>query len=47
MREFKLSNHLEGRLAEAKEAKNSKILLGMGFLLGFIPLGSLLNPLFY
>jgi len=46
MREFKLSNQLEKRLAKAKKAQNGKILLGVWSFLLFFTLGYL-YPVFY
>lgn len=46
MREFKLSNHLEKRLAKAKKAQYDKILLGVWSFLLFFTLGHL-YPVFY
>ena len=46
MREFKLSNHIEKRLAKAKKAQNGKILLGVWSFLLFFTLGYL-YPVFY
>jgi len=46
MREFKLSNHLEERLAKARGAQTGKILLGAWSFLLFFTLGYL-YPVFY
>ena len=47
MREFNLSDHLEGRLKREKRCKTHKILLGVGLLPIFILSGVIINPVFF